>query len=100
LKKLWETKLKNTIEKQNSDFKETKSKSISILNTKIECKRTSLTDSDQKPATFQEINNDKSNSKSEEIYFHSDLETARIVKKLKAKFDNVDESFIKVVYIN
>ena len=32
----------------------------------------------------------------DDIYFHSDLETARIVKKLKQKFDNKDQTFIKV----
>ena len=38
--------------------------------------------------------NNKPNS--DEIYFHSDLETTRIVKKLKEKFDNIDESFNRV----
>lgn len=38
----------------------------------------------------------QSKNNSDDIYFHSDLETARIVKKLKQKFDNKDESFIKV----
>jgi hypothetical protein len=102
LKKLWELKLKETLEKRNNNFKETKSKSIVALNSKNESKRLSLTETEHKPiinklATFHEINNNQSNTNSEEIYFHSDIETDRIVKKLKAKFDNVDESFVKVV---
>ena len=100
LKKLWELKLKETLEKRNNNFKETKSKSIATLNSKNESKRQSLTDTEHKLATFHEINNNQSNTNSEEIYFHSDIETDRIVKKLKAKFDNVDESFVKVVYYN
>lgn len=97
LKKLWELKLKETLEKRNNNFKETKSKSIATLNSKNESKRLSLTDTEHKLATFHEIYNNQSNTNSEEIYFHSDIETDRIVKKLKAKFDNVDESFVKVV---
>ena len=71
-------------------------KSIATLNSKNESKRLSLTDTEHKLATFHEIYNNQSNTNSEEIYFHSDIETDRIVKKLKAKFDNVDESFVKV----
>ncbi len=42
----------------------------------------------------QQVQNFQSN---DDIYFHSDLETAKIVKKLKQKFDNKDQSFIKVI---
>lgn len=38
----------------------------------------------------------QASKQNDDIYFHSDLETARIVKKLKQKFDNKDQTFIKV----